>query len=175
MPSAIAVETPKADNASYPRLFAELWRAGRDFLLIEQDIEVHESVQAQLEECPEPWCGFEYLGMPEPEPRGYITYGLGCTRYRSELMSKMPALANIPSDIVSNHQQAPHWARLDAFVKGTLLESGAEFHVHQPPVKHHHNFYPLGCACGELHDDQRYVPWQGLGARPRAWRSEFDE
>ena len=141
------IETPTGDDTAYPTLFADLWGQGEDFLLIEHDVEVHGDVVGALRACPEPWCGFQYQAMPVPGPQTFITYGLGCTRYRHGLMEKVPLLAQ---------QVAPHWARLDALVRDSLLEAGFDMHVHTPPVTHHHNFYPLGCACGTVHSDARY-------------------
>ena len=84
--------------------------------------------------------------MPVAGPQTYITYGLGCTRYRAELMDKVPELP-----------LAARWDALDASVRDGLLEAGYDMHVHQPPVTHHHNFYPHGCACGAPdHPDARY-------------------
>ena len=126
---------------AYRVLLEELWAAGEAFLIVEQDIEIHEAVVPELEGCPEPWCLFGYnIGWP-PAP---VELALGCTRFSAVLLFEMPGvIAGLP---------VRDWRRLDCELHPVLRAAGYVPHVHHPPVFHHHR-YPEpngwgGCACG---------------------------
>jgi hypothetical protein len=116
-----------ADPFAYWRLLKDLWGAGSDFLLVEQDIEIHAQVVPELEACPELWCAFPYELAPDNRT---LTASLGCTRFRADLM---------------HHQQmeciAPgfrHWNGLDHWLLLDLYTRGHRPHLHFPEVLHHH-------------------------------------
>lgn len=70
---------------SYYDLFADLWRARQDFLLVEHDIMLAPGTVDALERCPEPWCacpiGVTYRMTGSPDAF------LQCNRWRAELMA----------------------------------------------------------------------------------------
>lgn len=142
---------PEADLISlgtgekrYHELLAMLWREGRSFLLIEQDIEIHDSVLPEMETCPEPWCLFPFLGAISEGPieNFLLKLSLGCTRFRSDLMRSHPSFF----DDFSNRQ----WNLLDVQVYRRLEGLGYTPHLHWPHVSHHH-VYNGRCSCQREH------------------------
>lgn len=129
----------------YWTILAGLWAAAETFTVIEHDVELHSEVIPGFIECPELWCVFPYLGPPGSK----LTFdsALGCVRFRRELMIEHPDA--LPGMM---HLQAPHrdWRRLDSSIAHELRQRGYTAHVHEPAVRHHHE-YPQGCACGEEH------------------------
>lgn len=142
-PSATLVELPRTDDAYYA-LLATSWGRGEPFLIVEQDIEIHETVVPELSTCPEPWCLFPYPGPAGAIGDPLIYSSLGCTRFSAELMWLLPDLLKaLPSH---------DWWRLDALM-WERLRTVASPHIHEPPVNHHHvRPWLLGhrCDCGEV-------------------------
>lgn len=135
-PDADLVDLGLAWDAYYLFL-AQLWDEGEGFLIVEEDIELHEDVLPQLEACSQPWCVF-----PFPGAGGALLYGsLGCTRFSTELIAAVPDLmSKLP---------VRDWKRLDSEILPSLIRHGYEQHIHEPPVPHHH-YRPERrlCDCG---------------------------
>lgn len=158
-PDAYRVDVSARDT-TYWRLICSLWQRRETFLLIEQDIEIHDDVLPQMEACPEPWCIFPYPG-PQP-PRGWsqggldhLAYGslpwphdhllsrsLGCTKFSAELAAALPRLMwYLPET---------DWRTLDAEIHRTLVDLRVQPHFHLPPVLQHHVWDGV-CSCTEDH------------------------
>jgi len=120
-------------GARYPSLLLELFKAGDDFCIIEQDIESRSGTLDELRDCPEPWCFNAYaLAMPFEET--FIPYApLGHTRFRAGLWDKVRALADDP-------QWLETWVSRDAYLGWHLLSQGMKPHRHSCDVMHHHAY-----------------------------------
>lgn len=153
-PSAEYIKLSEAQDA-YWALFDSLWSARESFIVIEHDIEIHERVIRSLTYCPEPWCLFPYSGPPSNGGDPLFYMALGCTRFRSNLMVDHPdlvsgiGLGQPPRFDIATFR---NWRGLDGGIGGRLRERGHKPHVHWPAVLHHHD-YPVGCACGQDHEE----------------------
>lgn len=129
-PTAERVDVSGADLA-YWELLGSLWSEGRDFVVVEHDVEIRAGVIEELAECPEWFCAFAYPYKAIPSAGiELLKAPLGCTRYRSELMERAPDLFAGPP---------VHWERLNALVEVELLRGKVCVpHTHMPPVIHHH-------------------------------------
>lgn len=116
---------------AYHELLLRLWGEGRGWVNVEHDVVVRPGAIAELEACPEPWCGFAYsLG-------GYYGGTLGCTRFSDELVAGrpgvMPALDGLPFDGTPRR----YWGRLDTRLQVVLEQhEGLRMHLHWPALDH---------------------------------------
>jgi hypothetical protein len=140
----------KPHHEAYYWFLGQMWEAGKSFLLVEQDIEVHASVP-KVVYCPEPWCVFGYTQGGDQ----FFYHCLGCVRFSAKLIGALPnAISDLP---------VRHWRRLDAELIPYLLRAGYTPHIHEPPVLQHH-VYNGRCACLQDHEDYpvdnegRYCP-----------------
>jgi hypothetical protein len=112
---------------SYFWTLARLWAQAETFVLVEHDIVVHPDVFTAFLGCRQPWCAFVY------ERAGNVGPGLGCTRFRRELMLARPrAIAALEHD-GGGGVPARDWRRLDVRVEVALA---GRAHLHRPPVTH---------------------------------------
>jgi hypothetical protein len=112
---------------NYGRMLKEAFLAGEPFVLIEQDIILHELVMPEFEECREPWCSFPY-GAGEGSK---LTESLGCIWYSAEL------LAAITKD--APYLGITPWWGCDGVVARIIHDAGFRVHTHYPQVGHAHN------------------------------------
>ena len=128
-PYDVSYKDTSADDFSYWRAIAARWGTD-DLALVEHDIEIHGSVMREFTECQKPWCSFPYsIGFKTP-----YKYGIGCTRFRKEMMRKVAPeeiLNSIPVD-----GEPGCWRTLDIKIKYALWNQGYDVHVHQPNVNH---------------------------------------
>lgn len=77
---------------SYFYLMRDLWREGKTFCIIEQDIVVDPAHHLiGFDNCPEPWCAASYEVYQGDLAEAYgFPGGLGCTRFRAELIARFP-------------------------------------------------------------------------------------
>lgn len=143
---------------AYWGLLDKLWARREPFIIVEQDVEIHERAIRSLTYCPQPWCLFPYSGPRTlgdgGDPLFYMA--LGCTRFRANLMDEYP-------DLVSGIGVTKHprfdpsvyrdWRGIDGAIGGRLRERGYRQHIHRPIVMHHHD-YASGCACGTDHEER---------------------
>jgi hypothetical protein len=108
------------DRLHYGRLFTELWQEREGFILVEHDVVPWPGALAQLQECSEECCAFQY-----PSGGGAWAMSLGCIKFSDALVER------IPYDV---EWQNRVWDELDGAVFATLQE--VEVHIHQPPVAH---------------------------------------
>jgi hypothetical protein len=129
-PSAEIYEL-NADPVAYYTLFSQLWSDGEGWLNVEQDIELHDTVIAETEACPELWCVWPYAAAGNgPISESYLTGSLGCTKFSTELIAAHPAF------IAALNGRS--WQQLDSHILPGLQGLGYTQHVHWPAVKHHH-------------------------------------
>lgn len=127
-------------DSAYWELLKELWTPTHDLCVVEHDIVVKRDTIALFEICPEPWCAapYNFLG------RGSYM-GLGCVRFRSELIAKTPELIDQVGEMESGplHPKR-HWCSLDSFLQTRLRWLGFKVCEH-PPVQHMHEWPSHGC------------------------------
>jgi len=116
------------DRLHYGRMFTERWQTGSGFILVEHDVVPWPGTLRQLVACIEEFCAFEYpAGGPiVEEPRSGWCVSLGCTKFSSDLVER------IPYDIAWQNRA---WDELDGAVFATL-QNEADLHIHYPPVAH---------------------------------------
>ena len=127
-------------DSAYWELLKELWTPEHDLCIGEHDIVIGHDTLALLEACPEPWCAASYRFLGRD---GYT--GLGCVRFRAELIAKVPGLLDEVAEMSSGplHPKR-HWCSLDSFLQVRLRGHGFNVCVH-PPVQHLHEWPSHGC------------------------------
>lgn len=124
------VDVGRSESA-YHDLLASVWRTGRGFVNVEQDIVPWPGALARLIECPELWCGFAYSLST-----GYNST-LGCARFQEALVHGHPTVFQ-EMDQLPLHGEAPRkWSRVDIRLKEILEDRhGLKMHIHWPAVGH---------------------------------------
>ena len=87
-------------------------------------------------ECKSPACAFVYWNGS-----GYVP-GLGCTRFRAELLAEHPSLMSEAAELDDDLMIAGHWRRMDTRIYRKLEALGIRPCIHVPPVTHLHS-YPV--------------------------------
>lgn len=154
-----APATEYADvSASVFRYWEEItarWNGHADLAIVEHDIVIHYGVMQSFESCPSPWCVYPYMVLGAE-----LDFGLGCTRFRKELMAAVSpaAIQEVPGCCIrctppggGTAEAAPGcWAHLDCKISWTLdpvlgAERGwdapvpgprYERCIHRPAVRH---------------------------------------
>jgi hypothetical protein len=141
------VNVSKSDE-HYWRLFDKLWKAGEEFVNIEQDIVVSPTILDELENCPAEWCSVAYPYLNGQYP------GLGCVRFRAALLQRRPN-AVIEAGEWSNAAHKPkHWCAVDHSLTLALNRAGETKHVHYEGVDHLGDHWPThGCVPRSLKQD----------------------
>lgn len=126
----VAFVDVSGSDTAYWELLSQLWRKGKTFIVVEQDIVVRPDSLSELEECHRPWCSFQvpYVGK--------VYAGLSCAKFSAALIGRYPtALDRIGKRSDADHPPA-HWCRLDSWLQSLLNHGGEEMHVHGPPLEH---------------------------------------
>lgn len=111
----------------YGHLLADLWEAGEDFCIVEQDIVLPNDLAEALAVCEKHYCAHPYNLR---DGRGLGT-ALGCVRFTSTLISRYP--------LVGTPWRATHWSVLDGAVDHAMREViRVNLHVHPEPLIHRH-------------------------------------
>jgi hypothetical protein len=131
-----------ASNYEYWGLLERLWAERRGFCVVEQDNLPTEAALAGLEACVEPWCLCPYWHGAN----GMLDYGLGCTRFRAEVMVALPDLFVRALGRTGTR----HWSGMDLALAAVLHERGFRQHVHEE-IAHLHEFGPESEAAQERH------------------------
>lgn len=127
-------EIDTRDDLGYWMLLCKWWAHadwnGTDLMVVEHDIVIHPDVPKQFDECDSDVCVFEYwIG-------GSYMYGLGCTRFRADLIRRKPDAMNQAGKLDSLGLPPGHWKRLDGQIWRTIGPPC----VHTPPVRHLHEY-----------------------------------
>lgn len=107
------------DDEAYFHLFEGLWRAQQDFCIIEQDIIIDPQTLLMFRVCGNSWCAspYRYLNM--------MYAGLGCMRFRKELMVAVPGLPDLIAARSNPPMHPPrHWCTIDAYMQSSLFARG---------------------------------------------------
>lgn len=125
------------DPFAYWRAMSRFWVSGDDLMTVEHDNVIHGQVIPQFLECPEPWCSFGYPTKPG-EPYNLLVVGLGCTRFRKELLAACPPhLVDEVQGACKDCRGVPGcWRHCDVRIRTVLYAAGYKPHVHYPPVGH---------------------------------------
>lgn len=134
-----AVKVGRDDWRTYGQEIFRRWGQD-DLLLVEQDIILHEDVLPQLEACPQPWCVFPYR-HPACPGNGFLTAGLGCTRFRLQFQEKVTAAEIAAEGGNCNRcygQPDKHecWLHLDGRIREAAERLGFTPHIHWPSAGH---------------------------------------
>jgi len=119
----------------YWRVLCEWWKP-QDFTIIEHDVRANPDIFLEFERCTEPWCTMKYSNHTPENAEAWKFGILGCTRFRSRLIKKVP---NALSDLQWRYRD---WHVLSTGLGMTLREAGFYPHVHG--VVDHHRMMDQG-------------------------------
>jgi hypothetical protein len=144
------------EDYGYGRLLRSFWQkcgeTHQDLCIIEQDVLVfrakHDGETDTIEtflSCPELWCAHSYRIFWGDLAETYGgPFGLGCVRFRSQLMAAEPGLLMEALRRPEHHKfPAGHWMGLDSAVTSILKAKGYPWHQHRPAVRHVHEYQPV--------------------------------
>jgi hypothetical protein len=122
---------PSGDDAGYWTAMHKWWEIGESFVVVEHDIVVRRDTIAELKDCDEPWCAWpvDYLGGPY--------HGLGCMKFRAELMREVPGAIDRVGEFESTDHPRRHWCAIDARLQAVLRSFNFDMHKHVGPALTH--------------------------------------
>jgi hypothetical protein len=131
-------------STAYADLLDGLWAKGETFCLVEHDMVPRDDTLKALDDCPEGWCGFVYR---HPVPTATTPYqelaGLGCTRFRSELMARFPdMMTRSHANYARDGWNRRYWANCDERIYLELTRLAVPRHEHGPAITHLHTSSP---------------------------------
>lgn len=115
-----------ADDEVYFDVISALWGRDQDFCIVEHDIVIGPGTLQRFETCENLWCA-----CPYPYLRGYYA-GLGCARFREELMLAVPNLMAEVAQMSNKRHPPRHWCTVDGFMQQCLLGHGFHMCQHEP-------------------------------------------
>jgi len=116
---------------AYHELLLRVWFEGQGFTIVEQDIVPRPGCIAELEACPEPWCGFSY-GIS-----GGFIVALGLTRFSDALVRDHPTVMEALDSLPWDGTPRRYWGRLDTRIAQQLMDhERLKVHRHLPSVRH---------------------------------------
>ena len=133
-----AIDVSDSDQA-YFEVIQDLWNYGQGFALVEHDIVVGPETLKSFEDCSEPWCA-----SPYPYFAGSYA-GLGCVRFRTELIGQSKGLMEEIANISNPLHPPGHYCTLDSWIQRGLYRRGFSIHRHEP-VGHLHRWPTHGCV-----------------------------
>lgn len=136
---------PLPGDDAYYYLLRRLWEAGETFTIVEHDIIVNSNSLDTLAYCANEWCACPYLYI------GGWHAGLGCTRFRAELLARHPDVMAVVQGMSDRTHPPMHWCRLDEWIRNTLEARGERCCEQHPPVQHimqNPNSSSHGCYTG---------------------------
>lgn len=132
-PSGTVWVDVSGSELSYFESLGHIWDLGESFATIEHDIIVRPDIVEAFEECPEPWCVFGYTEFCHDACMEAWRNELGCTRFRSEVLTKVPdAVGSIPEGSFQD------WHNVCDGLGNNLRAAGFSHHWHTPHARHDH-------------------------------------
>lgn len=129
-----------ASDESYWDLLHGLWAGKEDFCIVEHDIKVNDDTLHLMRQCSSLWCACSYRYL-----RGKHV-GLGCARFRKELMVLYPEAMNVIAEWTHPSHAAKHWCTLDHYLHCFLDNKDVLLHRHAE-VEHLGSIKPAhGCV-----------------------------
>jgi hypothetical protein len=135
------VDVSGSDTA-YWELLNGLWGRGEDFAIVEQDIVVNSFTLTDFDQCPSIYCV-----SPYPYLRSPAYPGLGCARFRSGLMYRVPQLMAAVATYDFENHSPKHWCTIDAAMLRELW-SRRYFSCQHRTVRHLGDGRPSHKCCG---------------------------
>jgi hypothetical protein len=116
------------DDHGYFKLITRLWREGRQFVVVEEDIVPALGQVEAMWACDEQWCaGVHKLHADAPE-----VWSLGLMRFSSALIERVPV-----AGLAGAMGQDKRWQRLDLCLYPVIRTGGfADPHLHGPAGRH---------------------------------------
>jgi|SRR5215831_7556408 len=115
------------ENQDYHKLLRALWGEKETFVVVEHDVVCWPGAIQRLVNCRESWCTLPYYCSV-----GWITDGLGCTKFSGSLQRKYPEFLSAPYPSCCAHSVA--YCGLDRTIAHRFEQLGIEPHVHSPGV-----------------------------------------
>jgi hypothetical protein len=110
---------------AYYHLLCGLWKLAEPFTIVEHDIVVRPDVLASFDNCAHEWCAASY-----PYLRSNY-WGLGCTRFRRELLQRFPDVMEEVGRYESPRHIPGHWCILDQALTASLRARRVDWpHTH---------------------------------------------
>lgn len=160
----LTVEALGNEHHAYADKLHELWTlcalAKTPLMTVEHDIALHQRVFDTFEECDQLYCVYPYWQGAR------YGFGLGCTRFRKELIVKHPDLIRVAGKRTNDGlPQENHYKRMDTRICDEARERGILKAldnvntpvpcIHEPAVRHFNPTYAMPEPIGE--DEQQAV------------------
>lgn len=137
-PHAELIELDPEDDSAYPTLLVNLWAAGDDVTICEQDVVPPVGWLTEFDACPWTWCIYEPLLRPG------VSW-LGAVRFRAELMAVHPT-AMVEAQAISDDGERPMvWRKADVRFERWMTERHITAHFHGPRAVHLHDHQAPPC------------------------------
>lgn len=121
----------EGSELNYWSLMKSAWKPTNDLFVIEHDVQSTQDRRDDIESCPELWCFHHYHHMDDAAHEAWFWGILGHTRFRKELIAKMP-------DLFTNLEDRwKVWTEMSTGVGKVLREAGFTPHEHLPKIIHH--------------------------------------
>jgi hypothetical protein len=134
-PYATCYQLERTHTGAYGELLLAHWGAGRDLVVIEQDIVPPELAVERFAACPMPWCTHPYLIQDTLHERV-----LGCVRFSAKLQQAFPHLMWQAARNYAGLRQASTWWQLNEQISRYLDIQRIPVHPHTPPATHLHDY-----------------------------------
>ena len=138
---AVELHDVSGSDSNYWRLLDTLWRKCETFVLIEQDILVKRETVAGFDECRNVYCSAHYPYV------GGMSTGLGCTRFRQELLREHPDVLTLVGEMDDPAHSARHYCTLDAHIRTVLGGLGVTHCGAHGQVEHLSDHLPAHAPC----------------------------
>ena len=135
---------PQAYADELNRVWTLCGMANVGLMVVEHDVVIRPTVFDIFQDCPHNYCVFPYwIGAS-------YGYGLGCTRFRRQLIRAHPDLIRAAMRRTNDGlPEEGHWKRMDTRLRDEAVERGiltpnennvAMPCLHEPPVRHMHKY-----------------------------------
>lgn len=129
------------DDHGYFKLISRLWSAGRQFIVVEEDVVPNDEQFVSLVTCSEPWCAgvHKLVGV---ECANEI-WSLGLMKFSRELLARHFEQTDPSSDTPDGPKMFAamlddnrHWQRIDFAIYNVLHFHYPQPHLHGPAGRH---------------------------------------
>jgi hypothetical protein len=111
------------NETAYYEMAKKAWSEKETFIIVEHDVVIWPGALRALWDCEKSLCVYY-----APGPVGVV--GLGCVKYGSELMLRLPDHLN---NVLAENKS---WRVLDREMTYRLFDHGISFHTHEPMISH---------------------------------------
>lgn len=128
---------PAWDSGAYGSLLEQLWRDGRSFCVLEQDVVPTGAMLFRLAACRGDWCSHCYDDPAYPR-----TPMLGLVRFSAALIERHPEVGVHVLRTGHTRRQHVAWPSVNETLCRHLWRTGEVWHRHRPDVVHLHRRSP---------------------------------